>query len=117
MTRSLMRGKGFHGHDGDGLILGEIVHARFAGEARAAVDFRGAGAALPCFAIPADGEIGRDVPLNVVQRVEHDHAGSDGHLVVDGWPPPFDVAAEDSQDGLRRGDFCLLSRHFPPLQY
>jgi len=47
--------KRFHGEDGDGLVLGEVVHARFASEAGAAVDFGGTGAALPCFAIPADG--------------------------------------------------------------
>src|ERR1700687_3956576 len=68
-------GKGFHGEDGDGLVLREIVHARFAGEARAAVDFRGARAALSCFAIPAHGKVWSEVPLNVVERVEDDHAG------------------------------------------
>src|ERR1700675_2440803 len=29
--------KRFHGHDSDGLVLGKIVHARFAGEARSPV--------------------------------------------------------------------------------
>jgi hypothetical protein len=48
-------GKRFHGEDGDGLVQREIVHAGLAGEARTAVDFGGAGAALPCLAIPTDG--------------------------------------------------------------
>jgi len=33
-------GKGFHGQDGDGLVLREIVHASFAGQAGASVHFR-----------------------------------------------------------------------------
>jgi hypothetical protein len=61
--------EGLHGQNRNGLILGEIVHARFAGEAWAAVDFGGARAALPCFAIPADSEVGSEVPLNVMERV------------------------------------------------
>ena len=90
-------GERLHGHDGDGFVFGKRVHARFAGQARAAVDFGGARAALPCFAIPADGEIGGDVSLDVVQRVEHDHAGSDGDLVVDRGAAAG-VAAEYAQD-------------------
>jgi hypothetical protein len=77
-------GKGFHGEDGDGLVLREIVHARFAGQAGAAVDFRGAGAALPCLAVPADGQIGSEVALNVVERVEDHHARGNGHAIVYG---------------------------------
>lgn len=88
--------KRFHGHDGDGLILGEIVHAGLAGEAGAAVDFGGAGAALPGFAVPADGEIGREMALNVVERVENDHAGCDGDLVVDVVTADGAFTAEDS---------------------
>jgi hypothetical protein len=88
--------KRFHGHDGDGLVLGKIVHARFAGEARAAVDFGGARAALPCFAVPADGQVGGQVALNVMQRVEYDHARGDGHGVVDGLAAYGAFAAEYS---------------------
>jgi hypothetical protein len=75
-------GKGFHGQDGDGLVLREFVHARFAGQAGTTVDFRGAGAALPCLAVPADGEIGSEVALNVVERVEDNHARGNGHAIV-----------------------------------
>ena len=88
--------EGFHWHDSDGLILGEIVHARLAGEARAAVDFGGAGAALACFAIPADGEIGSQMALDVVERVENDHAGSHRDLVVDGLAASGAFAAKYS---------------------
>src|SRR6266481_4967406 len=70
-------GKGFHGKDGDGLVLREIVHARFASQARTAVDFRRAGAALPCFAVPADGEVGSEVPLNIMERVKNNHPRRD----------------------------------------
>src|SRR5580698_1042510 len=53
--------KRLHRHYGDGLVHRERVDARFAGQARAAVDFRGAGTALGGFAIPADGEVGREM--------------------------------------------------------
>jgi hypothetical protein len=89
-------GKGLHGQDGDGLVLREFVHARFAGEARTAVDFGGAGAALPGFAVPADGEVRSEVALNVMERVENDHAGSDGDAVVDGLSG-VRIAAENAQ--------------------
>src|ERR1700674_4705988 len=92
-------GKGFHGQNRNGLVLREIVHARFAGEARAAVDFCGARAALSCFAIPANGEIGSEVPLNVVERVEDNHAGSDGDEIVNGLPA-IRIAAKYAQGGF-----------------
>src|SRR2546427_4785347 len=62
----------FHGQDGDGFVLREIVHARFAGQSRTAVDFRRARAALPRFTVPTDGEIGSEVFLNVMKGVEND---------------------------------------------
>jgi len=76
-------GKGFHGEDGDGLVLRELVHARLTSQARAAVDFSGAGATLPSFAVPADGEVRSEVSLNVMERVKDNHAGRDGHAIVD----------------------------------
>jgi hypothetical protein len=88
--------EGFHGHDGDGLVHRQRVDARLACEARAAVDFRGAGTALGGFAVPAHGEIGREMALNVVESVEDDHAGGDGDLVVDGLAAGGAFAAEDS---------------------
>ena len=77
MTRSLITGKVFIGWTVMGSSIGKRVHARLAGEAWAAVDFRRAGAALAGFAIPAHGEIRRLMRLNIVQRVEHDHSRSD----------------------------------------
>jgi hypothetical protein len=76
--------KGLHGQDGDGLVLREVVHARFAGQAGTAVDFRGARAALPCLAVPADGEVRCEMALDVVKRVKDDHARSDGHAIFHG---------------------------------
>src|SRR5713101_2968362 len=92
-------GKGFHGEDGDGLVLREIVHARFASQARAAIDFRGAGAALPCFAVPTDGEIGSAVPLNVMEGVEDNHARRDGDGVVHGLSG-VRITTENAQGGF-----------------
>src|SRR5258708_13256974 len=80
--------EGLHGQDRDGLILREIVHARFAGQARTPVDFGGTRTALAGFAVPANGEIGTEVPLNVMKRVETDHAGTDRDPIVNGLPAP-----------------------------
>src|SRR5258708_6815520 len=91
--------EGFHWKDGDGLVLGEIIHARLAGKARAAVDFCGTRAALPCFAIPTNGKIGGEVSLKVVERVENNHAGGDGDAVVHSLPT-IRIAAENAQDGV-----------------
>src|SRR5438309_3618221 len=107
--------KGFHGKDGDGLILREIVHARFTGQARTAIDFRGARAALPCFAVPANREIGSEMPLNVMERVEDDHAGSDRDAVVNRLPSSR-IAAKNAQgsflhDGSPFFDLSIASSH------
>src|SRR5215813_1294547 len=88
--------KRFERRNGDGLIERERVHSRFAGEARAAVDFGGAGATFGGFAVPADGEIGRLMGLDGVERVENDHAGSERDSVVDGLATVF-VAAKDAK--------------------
>jgi len=88
-------GKGFEGRDGDGLVERERVHTRFTGEAGTAVDFGGAGATFGGFAIPANGEIGRLMRLDGVERVENDHAGGERNFVVDGLAAGF-VAAEDA---------------------
>src|SRR6266478_627172 len=88
--------KGFHRKDDDGLVHREIVHAGLAGQAGTAVNFRGARAALPCFAIPADGEVRGEMALDVVEGVENDHAGSDGHAVVHRLPA-LRIAAKNPQ--------------------
>src|SRR5260370_29646163 len=67
--------EGFHWKDGDGLVLAEIIHARLAGKARGAVDFRGARAALPCFAIPSNVGFGGELSLSVVATVRMNHRG------------------------------------------
>jgi hypothetical protein len=76
--------EGFHRENGDGLVLRQIIHARFARQARTAVDFRGARAALSCLAVPADSKVRSEVPLNVMERIEDNHARSYGDAVVDG---------------------------------
>jgi len=86
----------FHGQDDNGPVLWEIVHARFAGQARTPVDFGGTRTALAGFAVPANGEIGSEVPLNVMERVEHNHAGSDRDAIIDGLPAAR-IAAENAE--------------------
>jgi hypothetical protein len=89
-------GKGFHREDGDGLVLCKIVHARLTGQAGAAVDFGGAGAALPCFAVPADGEVRSKVPLNVMERVEDNHARGYRNAIVNSLPA-IRITAKNAQ--------------------
>jgi hypothetical protein len=89
----------FHGQDSDGLVQREIVHARFAGQARTAVDFRGTRTALPCFAVPANGEIGGEVPLDVVECIENHHARGNGDTVVDGLSTAR-ITSENAQRSL-----------------
>src|SRR6266851_5897705 len=48
--------EGLHRPDRDGLVQRQRVHARLAGQARAAVDLGRAGAALARLAVPAHGE-------------------------------------------------------------
>src|SRR5258706_410801 len=67
--------EGFHWKDGDGLVLGEIIHARLAGKARAAVNFRRTRAEFPGFAVPTKAKIGVAWSLNVMERVDNNHAG------------------------------------------
>jgi hypothetical protein len=77
-------GKSLHRENGDGLVLRQVIHSRFAGQARAAIDFRGARAALSSFAVPADCKVRSEVSLNVVERVKDNHARSYRNAVVDG---------------------------------
>ncbi len=76
-------------------------------KARTAVDFRGARAALPCFAIPADSKVGGEVSLNVMERVENDHARSDWDAVVNGLPAAR-VATKNAQGGFLHAGFSFL---------
>jgi hypothetical protein len=85
----------FHRVDDDWLVERERIHASLAGEARAAVDFSGAGAAFGGFAIPADGEVGRLMRLNGMKRVEDHHAFRQRDLIIHG-SAAVAVAAEDS---------------------
>src|SRR6266704_1016656 len=91
--------KGFHRKDGNGLVHREIIHAGLAGHAGTAVNFRGARAALPCFAIPANGEVRGEMALDVVESIQDDHAGSDGHAVVHRLPA-LRIAAKNPQRGF-----------------
>jgi len=103
-------GKGFERRDSDGLVERERVHTRFTSEAWTAVDFGGAGATFGGFAIPADGEIGRLMRLDRVERVENDHAGSERNFVIDGLAAGF-VAAEDAKDCVGHGVSLCLTPH------
>src|SRR5579872_7001223 len=66
----------------DRLMRRQRIHARFAGQPRPAIHFRRTRTALPRFAIPAHREILGEMPLNVVERIENDHARRDRHGVV-----------------------------------
>jgi hypothetical protein len=107
--------EGFHGEDGNGLVLREIVHARFTGQTRAAVDFRGARAALSRFAIPTNGKIGSEMSLNVMERVKNDHSGSDRDAIIDGLPAAR-IAAKNAKCSLLHDrspffDLSIASSH------
>jgi len=91
--------EGFHGQDDNGLVLREIVHARFAGQARTPVDFGGTRTALAGFAVPTNSEIRSEVPLNVMERVENDHAGSDWDPIIDSLPA-VRIAAKNAYGGF-----------------
>src|SRR5262249_12058258 len=95
----LDHGKGFERRNSDGRVEREGVHSRFAGEARAAVHFGGTRTTLGGFAIPADGEVGRLMSLNGMERVQNDHAGSERNFVVDGLAAVL-VATEDAKKGF-----------------
>jgi len=73
----------FYRLDRNRFVQRQGVESRFAGQSRPAVDFRRAGATLAGFAVPAHRKIGSSVRLNVMQRIEHDHARGDWHLVFD----------------------------------
>jgi hypothetical protein len=88
--------KRLHRHDGDGLVHRQRVHARFARQARPTVNFRGARTALRGFAVPAHGEIGREMALDVVERVEHDHTRRDWDFIVDRLASGGAFTAKDS---------------------
>src|SRR6266566_7410244 len=93
--------EGLHGREGDRLTRGELVHARHAHEARPAVHLGAARAAPPSLAVPAAGEVARQVGLHVVHGVEDDHALVLRHRVVlEG--ARLAVAAEDAQQGVRQ---------------
>jgi hypothetical protein len=79
-------GKRLHWQHSNGLVLREIIHARFAGQARAAVNFRGTRTALSRFAVPAEGEVGSEMSLNVMESVENDHSGCNRDAIIDGLP-------------------------------
>jgi len=69
--------KSFDRLDGDGLFQRELTQSGHAHELWHAVNFGRAGPALSRLAVPPAGEIGGLRPLDVVHRVEHDHAFGD----------------------------------------
>jgi hypothetical protein len=86
--------KRFHRLDRDRLIEREVAHPRHAEEPRQAVDLRRTRTALAGFAVPAAGKIVRLLRLNVMHRVENDHAFGDFGGVVTKFPARG-VAAPD----------------------
>src|SRR5439155_26668419 len=82
--------------------LAEPGHAH---ELGAAVDFRGAGAAFPRLTVPADGEVGGVLRLDLVHRVQDHHAlGGFGGVVAEGTLAPL-----APPDGESRGSHLISS--------
>src|SRR5260370_551957 len=60
---------------------------------------------LPCVGITGKGEMGSEVPLNVMDRVENDHAGSDRDAIIEGLPA-VRIAPKNAQSSfLHDGSF------------
>jgi len=72
----------FYWFDRYRFVQRQIAHARHAHELRHPVHFRRARAALPRLAVPSTGKIRRLRALNVMYRVEHDHAFGDLGLII-----------------------------------
>src|SRR5438067_12171125 len=79
------------------LLIDKLINARLAHEARPAVDLRAAGAAFGGLAVPATGEVVREVRLDVVHRDEHDHA-LDRRYLEALLLSAIGIAAKDPQD-------------------
>ena len=96
--------EGPHGLDGDGLGKVELVQTRHAHQPRMAVDFGRARSALASFAVPSHGQIVGLIGLNLMDRVEDDHAFGYGRRVVF-KAPALSIAAPDSK-------CCRVSHYF-----
>ena len=62
------------------LLVDEFVHSGLTHEPRPAVDLGATRATLGRLAVPAAGKIVREVGLDVMDGVEHDHALDGGHF-------------------------------------
>jgi hypothetical protein len=91
--------KRFQGRDGNWLIERQRIKAGLAGQARATIHFRGAGAALPCFAIPANREIRGLMTLNGMKCIQDDHTWGDWNAVIHRFAV-FRAAAKHAQNSL-----------------
>ena len=89
--------------DGDGLIGFEGVHAGHAGQCRFAVDLHAARAALARLAVPATGEIGGVLLLDLVDAVEHHHSCLHVDGVLDEVAIILLIAAPDPKRSVRHG--------------
>src|SRR5262249_11774392 len=96
--------KCLQGRDRDWFVQRERIEPRLARQARPSVDLRRTGAALARLAIPADGEIGREVSLYVMERVQDHHAGRDRHTVLD-CLPPLRASAKDFENRFAHAGF------------
>ena len=103
-----MTGKRLHRLDSDRFIQRQSIHARLAGQTRTAIDFRRTRATLAGFAVPAHREVGRLMRLNVMQRVEHNHARRDWHLVLNQLTAVA-VTAKDFEGCVRHCQLSVVS--------
>ena len=82
VTRSLISGNARIGSTVTGSVRSSVFRRRHAHQPRAAVDLGRARTALPRLAVPAAGQIGRLLGLDLVHRVEDHHALGDLGAVV-----------------------------------
>jgi hypothetical protein len=74
--------KTLHRLDSNGFIYWQSIHAGLARQSGTAIDFCRTRAALACFAVPPDRKVRRQVSLNVMKRIEHNHTRRDRYFVL-----------------------------------
>src|SRR5439155_141343 len=92
--------KALHRLYGNWLVNRQRIESGLTSQPRVAVDFRRARTALAGFTIPAHSQVGRVVRLNVMQRIEYNHAWGNRHFVFDKFAA-VTVAAKDFECCVR----------------
>ena len=87
----------------DGLTFFKGVHAGHARESRLAVDLHAATSALARLAVPATGEIGSVLLLDLMDAIEDDHPSLHIDGVLDEVAAILWIAAPDPKRSLRHG--------------